>query len=309
MTEAVLFPGQGAQFEGMGRDWAEAFPTAAATWREADEALGFSLSEACWSSGENVNRTDVAQPGIFTTGVAIVRVLQETGFSAESAPLTAGLSLGEYTALWFAGSIDFQDGLRLVRLRGEAMQSASEAIPSSMVSLMGATEEQARAVCEVGSEKGICSVANINAPGQIIASGEIAALDRLEEVAKEHGIRRCRRLVVAGGFHSECMRPAADRLAAALQDIEIRAPRVPFLSNVTGAETSDPDAIRRQLADQVCAPVLWERSMREALGRGIVEFLEPGPGQVLAGILKKIDAEPSVRSVAKPEQLTLEEGA
>lgn len=307
--EAVLFPGQGAQFEGMGRDWADAFPTAAATWREADEALGFSLSEACWSSGEDVNRTDIAQPGIFTTSVAILRVLRETGLDPATSPLTAGLSLGEYTALWFAGSLDFADGLRLVRLRGEAMQDASEKIPSSMVSLMGATEEQARAVCEVGAEKGICSVANINAPGQIIASGELAALDRVEEVAKDHGIRRCRRLVVAGGFHSECMRPAADRLAKALEEVELRAPRIPFLSNVTGAETSDPGAIRAQLADQVCAPVLWEKSMRDALGRGLSEFLEPGPGQVLAGILGKIDGEARVWSVAKPEHLSLEGGA
>lgn len=303
MNAAVIFPGQGAQFEGMGREWAEAFPTAKATWAEADEILGFSLSEKCWASGEEVNRTDIAQPGIFTTGVAIARVLREQGVTGDSAALTAGLSLGEYTALWFAGSLEFADGLRLVRLRGEAMQDASEGIPSSMLSLTGADEAQAHAVAAEGAKVGICSVANINAPGQIILSGEITALEHVASVAKEHGIRRTRQLVVAGGFHSECMRPAADRLAAALQDVELKAPAIPFLSNVTGAETQDTSAIRSQLADQVCSSVLWEKSMRDALGRGVTEFLEPGPGRVLAGILKRIDPEATCSAADLPASM------
>ena len=309
MTEGVLFPGQGAQFEGMGRDWAEAYPIAQKTWEEADEILGFSLREKCWSSGDEVNRTDIAQPGTFTTGVAIIRVLEERGLLPEPAALTAGLSLGEYTALWYAGSLKFEDGLRLVRLRGEAMQDASESIPSSMMSLTGADEEKARSVAEAGSTVGICSVANLNAPGQIILSGELAALDHVEAVAKDHGIRRVRRLVVAGGFHSECMRPAADRLAVALKEVELQTPRIPFLSNVTGAETTDVEAIRSQLADQVCASVLWEKSMRDALGRGVTRFLEPGPGKVLAGILKRIDENAEVRAADVPSALEASEGA
>lgn len=303
MTEAVLFPGQGAQFEGMGRDWCETHPTAARTFEEADELLGFSLRKACWESGEEVNRTDVAQPGILCTSVAILRVLGEQGFDASTAPWTAGLSLGEYTALWFAGALEFGDALRLVRLRGEAMQAAAEACPSSMTSLMGATEEQARALAQVGSAVGICSVANLNAPGQVILSGEIPALEAAEAAAKEHGVRRTRRLVVAGGFHSECMRPASDRLAAALEDVEIRAPRIPFVTNVTGERAEDPAAIRGYLAQQVCAPVLWEKSIRGALDAGIRSFLEPGPGKVLAGILGKIEKGLAVRSVALPADL------
>lgn len=303
MNEALLFPGQGAQFEGMGRDWAEAFPTARRTWAEADEALGFSLSEACWSGGEGVNRTDVAQPGILTTSVAIVRVLTERGHDPAATPLCAGLSLGEYTALWYAGSIDFADAVRLVRLRGEAMQDASEQTPSGMASLMGADEAQANALAAVGAAVGICQVANLNAPGQIILSGEHAALDAAEAAAKEHGVRRVRRLVVAGGFHSECMRPAADRLAAALTDVDIRPPRIPVLSNVTAAEVGGPDEIRELLARQVCAPVVWERSMRAALERGVRSFLEPGPGTILAGILRKIDPEAQVRAAAVPADL------
>ncbi len=299
-TEAILLPGQGSQFEGMGRDWCEAFDVAKRTFDTADEVLGFSLREKCWSSGDEVNRTDIAQPGIFTTSVAILRALREQGLDLSAAPLCAGLSLGEYTALWAAGSLDFADGLRLVRLRGEAMQAASEQNPSSMLSLMGATEEQARVLAQLGSEHGVCSVANLNAPGQVVVSGGLAALEVVEGKAKENGVRRTRRLVVAGGFHSECMRPAADRLAAALEEVEIKAPRVPFVGNVTGEPTDDPALIKQQLAQQVCAPVLWEKSMRWALDAGLRNFLEPGPGSVLAGIMRKIDAEASVRSAATP---------
>lgn len=303
MAQAVLFPGQGAQHEGMGQDWCAAFPVARATFDEAAEALGFDLAAACWSSGEAVNRTDVAQPGILTTSVAVMRVLESRGFDSANSPFTAGLSLGEYTALWFAGSIDFADCVRLVRLRGLAMQAASEACPSGMVSLMGADEAQARALAAVGAAHGICSVANLNAPGQVIVSGEFAALDALEAAAKDHGVRRTRRLVVAGGFHSECMRPAATRLAAALERIEIRAPRVTFVTNVTGAPVSEPEAVRTHLAAQVCAPVLWESSMRWALDHGVLEFLEPAPGKVLAGLLGKIDERARVRAAAQPGDL------
>lgn len=303
MQAALLFPGQGAQFEGMGRDWCDAHPVARATFAEASEALGFSLEEACWSRGDDVNRTDIAQPGILTTSVAAVRVLMADGFDPRAAPMVAGLSLGEYTALWAAGSLEFADAVRLVRLRGEAMQAASEACPSSMTSLMGATAEQAAALAEVGAAHGICSVANLNAPGQVIVSGEIPALEAVEAAAKEHGVRRTRRLVVAGGFHSECMRPAAERLSAALAEVEIAAPRTTFVTNVTGLPEAAPEAIRANLAAQVCAPVLWEASMRWALAEGLREFLEPAPGKVLAGLLSKIDPEAQVRSLATPADL------
>ena len=301
--EAVLFPGQGAQFEGMGRDWSEGFPAAARTFDEASEVLGFSIAEACWNGGDGVHRTDVAQPGILVTSAAIVNVLVERGLDRAATPLTAGLSLGEYTALWYAGALEFPDAVRLVRLRGEAMQAASEACPSGMVSLMGASEEQGRALAAVGAARGIAAVANLNAPGQVIVSGELPALDAIEAAAREHGVRRTRRLVVAGGFHSECMRPASERLAAALADVEIREPRIPFVTNVTAQGVRDPEVIRSHLADQVCSSVLWEKSMRNALGRGLRSFLEPGPGKVLAGLMKKIEPEATVRSAATPDDL------
>lgn len=301
MGQGLLFPGQGAQHVGMGKDWCAASPEARATFETADRVLGFALAETCWREGEEVNRTDIAQPGIFTTSVAIVRAIEARGWSRAPFTLTAGLSLGEYTALWFAGCIGFEDALRLVRLRGQAMQAASEQIPSTMLSLMGATEEQARSLATAAAGAGICQVANLNAPGQVVLSGELAAIAQAETLAKDHGIRRTRRLVVAGGFHSECMRPAAERLAAALRAVEIRAPRIDFLTNVTGERVSDPEQIRTHLANQVCASVLWEKSMRRAIELGVREFAEPGPGAVLGGLLAKIDATLSVRSYARPE--------
>ncbi|MEM6672894.1 MAG: ACP S-malonyltransferase [Planctomycetota bacterium] len=299
----ILFPGQGAQAPGMGKDFADAYPEAKATWDEADEVLGFSLSGACWNEGDEVNRTDIAQPGIFTSGVAVVRVLEARGLDLASVPWTAGLSLGEYTAHWAAGTFDFASGLRLVRLRGEAMQDASEANPSGMASLAGATPEQAEALAAVGAEHGVCQVANLNAPGQVVVSGSTAALDAVEAAAKEHGVRRVRRLVVAGGFHSECMRPAADRLSAALDDTDIVAPRVPVVSNVTAAPVTTVDEVRETLRSQVCAPVLWERSMCYGLENGDRRFLETAPGTILAGLMRKIDAEAEVVPVNRPEDV------
>ena len=306
----LLFPGQGAQFPGMGRDWCAAHPEAQAVFDQADEALGWKLSEACFASeGDQVHRTDIAQPGILTTSVAVIEVLRaQAGLDLSQAAFTAGLSLGEYTALWAAGSLSFADAVRLVRLRGEAMQAASEAKPSGMLALAGATLEQAEALAAVGAPHGICSVANVNAPGQVVLSGEHPALDAAAAAAKEHGVRRAVKLTVAGAFHSECMRPAADRLAQALTEVEISAPRVPFATNVTGERVEDPAQIREHLANQVCAPVLWDRCVRTALSAGVQRFLEPAPGEVLAGLLRKIGkdagAETEVLGFPTPESLS-----
>jgi [acyl-carrier-protein] S-malonyltransferase len=307
MKSALLFPGQGAQFPGMGRDWVAAFPSAARIFERAERALGFSLREACWDKGEEVNRTDIAQPGILTVSVAIVSVLMERGLDPKETTLTAGLSLGEYTSLWYAGALEFEDAVRLVRLRGEAMQAASESRPSSMTSLMGATPEQAEALAVVGRAHGVCAVANLNAPGQVVLSGELAALAAAEAAAASHGVKRAVRLAVAGGFHSECMRPAAERLQRALAEVRVLPPRITFLSNVTATPLSDPSEIKAALARQVCASVLWERSIRHALALGINDFLEPGPGNVLCGLLRRITKdggpEVSARCVQTPADL------
>lgn len=304
MAEAILFPGQGAQFEGMGRDWCAAFPAARAVFERADRVLGFPLGRTVWEGGPAVHRTDVAQPGILATSAAIVTVLRERGLDTGAAPYAAGLSLGEYSALWCAGALELDDALRLVRLRGEAMQAASEALPSGMTSLIGADEEQARALLRVGAARGICQIANLNAPGQIVLSGENRALDAVEAAAREHGVKRAVRLTVAGGFHSECMRPAAVRLARALAGVEIKAPRVPVVSNVTARPVAGADEIRSNLAEQICAPVLWEKSMRWLVEeRAVRSFLEPGPGSVLAGLMRRIAKDASVRSAATPQDL------
>ncbi len=307
MSRALLFPGQGAQFPGMGREWAERFPAARRVFMDADRILGFALSDACWNHGDEVHRTDIAQPGILVTSVAIVSCLVEAGLDPRAAPMAAGLSLGEYTALWFASSLSFEDAVRLVHVRGKAMQLASEALSSSMTSLIGASVEQADALVAVGRARGICSIANLNAPGQIVLSGELAALDEVERSAQGLGVKRAVRLTVAGGFHSECMRPAADELVRALSEVEIRPPRVPFLSNVSGAPLSDPSEIRSALGMQVCAPVLWEKTMRWALERDITRFLEPGPGAVLAGLLRRIAKESGgtadVQNIERPDDL------
>lgn len=283
---------------GMGQEWAEAFPVARETFQQADDALGFSLSEAIWSADADVHRTDIAQPGILATSAAIMRVLEAEGqVDRALVPLCAGLSLGEYCALWLAGAFSLDDALRLVRLRGQAMQQAAEATPSGMLSLLGATQQTATALAEEASQAGVCQVANLNSPSQIILSGENAAIDAAEAAAKDHGIRRCIRLSVAGAFHSEVMRPAAERLQEALLDVEILNPKIPVLSNVTAEPAGSPDMIRELLARQVCAPVLWERSMRAALALGQTEFIEPGPGKVLAGLMRKTEKEAQVRSV------------
>ena len=301
MTDAILFPGQGAQAVGMGRAWAERSASARAVFDEADEALGFPISSASWDGEVDVNRTDIAQPGIFTASAACLAGLEEMGAGPTSVKAVAGLSLGEYTALWWSGVLSFADGVRLVRLRGEAMQAASEACPSGMLSLVGADIEQAEKIASIGAGEGICSVANRNAPGQIVLSGELHALDSAEACAAEYGVRRVIRLSVAGGFHSECMRPAAERLTSALADVEMSPPQIPVVSNVTARPISGADEARELLARQVCSPVLWEESVRWLISQGMTDFLEPSPGRILSGILRKIDRGLTCVSADEPD--------
>jgi len=299
----LLFPGQGAQTVGMGRALADAFPSARDVFGRADEILGFGLSKVCFEGPiDELTRTDVSQPAIFTASLAALAALEEAGGPRrEKAAAVAGLSLGEYTALCAAGGIGFEDGLRLVRLRGEAMQAASTAKPSSMSSVVGLDDAGIQAACAEASSAGIVSIANRNAPGQIVISGEIAALETAEKACVARGARRCIRLQVAGAFHSEVMRPAADRLARALEEVRIAEPRVPFLSNVTGARATSAAEIRRNLATQVCAPVLWEASMRAVLASGLRSFVELAPAGVLAGLMRKIEASAQVEKCDGPD--------
>lgn len=292
----VLCPGQGAQVPGMGRDFAERFPAARAVFDRADAALGFRLSEILFTgSEEQVNRTDVCQPGILTVTVAIVEALRAAGREPAGVTAYVGLSLGEYTAHTLAGSISFEDAVRLTRRRGEAMQAASDACPSGMAAVMGAEPDVVERCCaEVRAEGGVVVVANLNAPGQVVISGERQALARAAERLSAAGAKRCIPLKVAGAFHSPVMEPARRALEDALASVEFRDPRVPVISNVTAAAVTTAAEARSTLARQVVSPVLLERSLRGLLAAGARSFVEPGPGRTLAAFVKKIDRETAV---------------
>lgn len=288
---ALLFPGQGAQRVGMGADFVREHPSARELFQRADDVLGRPLSRLCLEGPEDqLTLTENCQPAIYLTSAAIVGVLESEGLVARDDVIAcAGLSLGEYTALWYAGVFDFDDGLRLVARRGAAMQAASDEPPSGMLALLGADRATAEEVARRAAEDDVLCVANVLAPGNVVLSGAATAIARAQTAAKELGVKRAIPLNVAGAFHSALMSPAADELRAALADVRFSAPRMPVVGNVDGLSTRDPEMIRRNLEAQVVEPVLWEPSMRALLGIGVRRFVEPGPGKVLSGLLKKID--------------------
>ncbi len=301
MHYGLLMPGQGAQEVGMGRDFATASPAARRLFARADEVLGLPLAQLCFEGPlEQLTATDVAQPAIYVTSLAALAALEEAAGARLRPALAAGLSLGEYTALAAAGALSFEDGLRLVRQRGRAMQAASEALPSGMSSVLGLEHGACAAACaQAAAQSGrICQIANLNSPGQIVVSGEIAALDAFEPLAKAAGAKRVVRLNVAGAFHSEVMRPAARELERALAAVEFRPAICPVWQNATARPATAPEELRANLAAQLCAPVRWEESFRGmAAAAPPAGFLEPAPGRVLAGLARKIAPEARVTSL------------
>jgi [acyl-carrier-protein] S-malonyltransferase len=289
---AILFPGQGAQKVGMLADVAQASLAAKAVFDEANAILGFDLAAVCFSGPEErLNATDVAQPALFASSVAMWKALEAAGLVDKYAPdAAAGLSLGEYTALWLAGCFSFEDGLRVVRARGELMQAAAVACPSSMVSIMGLDEAAVQDLCAKARQGGeVLSPANFNCPGQIVVSGSTPACERVVGLTEAAGGKAIP-LKVAGAFHSELMRPAAQKLTGVLAGVKVEAPRIPVLSNVTGTyHGRDPDTIRQLLVDQVTSPVRWEQDVRQLLADGYGRFVEVGSGRVLTGLLRKIE--------------------
>jgi [acyl-carrier-protein] S-malonyltransferase len=291
---ALLFAGQGAQVVGMGRDLAEQFPTARRLFECANATLGYDLTRLCFDGPEaELTRTENAQPGIFLVSWAAFQVLREQvpdlAFGA-----TAGLSLGEFTALAAAGASSFEDGLRVVRERGRFMQEACEATLGGMAAIIGLDEAATREVCaEVGVE-----LANLNCPGQLVISGEASSVTRACELARTRGARKAVPLAVAGAYHSRLMAGAQPRLAAVLARITLRPPILPVISNVTARPHGSADAIRSLLIQQVTAPVRWEESIRHLLSEGFTRFVELGPGKALGGFLKRIDRSAQVLSVA-----------
>jgi [acyl-carrier-protein] S-malonyltransferase len=288
VSTAILCPGQGAQTVGMGVDWAQRSDAAAAVFRRCSEALGFDLGKLCAEGpADELTRTDVCQPAILATSAACLAAVEPDDSEVEAA---LGLSLGEYTALYAAGVLELEDAVRLVRLRGMAMQEASESPRSGMTSIFGASREEAEAVCAAATEGGgVCVVANLNAPGQVVVSGDLETLDRAEEISAERGFRRTIRLDVAGAFHSPLMEPARERLQEAIAGTEFKTPKFPVIANVSAEPSSDPSRLRENLVQQLTSPVLFEASIRRAMAEGIEKFLELSPGRVLAGLVKKVD--------------------
>jgi [acyl-carrier-protein] S-malonyltransferase len=286
------FPGQGAQSVGMGKELDAQIPAAKVLYDKASEILGFDLRKVSFDGPETeLERTDISQPAIFVASLAALEGLRaEQPHLVENATGAAGLSLGEYTALVFAGALDFETGLRVVRRRGQAMQEAALATPSGMTSVLGLDEAQVDILCERLAPKGRLWKANLLGPGNIVVSGEQPALDALEPVATSLGAMKVIPLAVAGAFHTPLMKPADEHLAEALRQATINEPRIPVYSNVTALpHAPHADSIRQILADQVTTGVRWEASVRRMIADGFDAFYEIGPGRVLTGLLKRID--------------------
>jgi len=291
---ALLFAGQGAQAVGMGRDLAEQFPTAAELFQEADDVLGRKLSEIAWHGPiEELTKTSNCQPALFVHGLACLSILREL---AGDFPVggAAGLSLGEMTAHAAAGTFDFATGLKLVQRRGELMDEACAATNGAMAAMIGADETAVRALAADAD----VDIANINAPGQIVISGEKAKIEIAVGLAREHGIRRATFLTVAGAYHSRLMESAYEKLGAVLVHVPVQPPRFPVISNVTGAEVTTPVEIRRTLQDQVTGTVRWLDCMERLIRVGCDFFVELGPGGVLAGLLRRTRKDIDVMSVS-----------
>jgi [acyl-carrier-protein] S-malonyltransferase len=295
---AFLFPGQGAQSVGMARDLCASLPAAKQLFTEAADVLGYDLLDVC-SNGpaERLNATAVSQPAIFVASLAALESLRQSEpETVNTCTATAGLSLGEYTALVFAGALSFRDGLQVVRKRGEAMQEASDARPGTMVSVLGLEAARVEELCSLAKE-GLVQVANLLCPGNIAVSGEKAACEEVERLVAQAGAKTVR-LAVAGAFHTAMMKPADDALAAALAAVQLQAPRMPVWSNVDARPHTDPTEIRTLLVRQVVEPVRWEESMRGLLASGVTRFYEIGPGRVLAGLLKRVLRKVDCRNVS-----------
>jgi len=294
---ALLFAGQGAQVVGMGKDLAEKFPSAKAWFDRANAALGYDLAKVCFEGPDaELTKTEHAQPGIFLVSWVAFQLLKEQVPNLKF-EATAGLSLGEFTALTAAGALSFEDGLRVVRQRGKFMQEACEATKGGMAAIIGLDEGPTREVC---AEAGVV-LANLNCPGQLVISGEAEKIAKACELAKAKGAKRALPLPVAGAYHSPLMASAQPKLAAELAKVNLISPSVPVISNVT-AQAHGAD-ISAKLVEQVCASVLWETSMRALLAQGYTRFIELGPGTALSGFMKRIDKTATMLNVADAASL------
>lgn len=290
MSIAYVFPGQGAQTIGMGRDLAEAYPAARAVFEEVDEALGEALSTLIWEGdAETLTLTQNAQPALMATSLAAMRALEAEGFSIADAAFVAGHSLGEYSALAAAGAISVADTARLLRTRGAAMQDAVPVGEGAMAALLGLDFAAASEVAAEAAQGEVCTAANDNDPGQVVVSGRRAAVTRALDIAKEKGAKRAVLLPVSAPFHCPLMQPAADVMAQALAEVSIQAPAVPLVANVRAAAVQDPDEIRDLLVTQVTGSVRWRESVMWMAGQGVTEIWEIGAGKALSGMIRRIE--------------------
>ncbi|XP_057512056.1 uncharacterized protein LOC130794219 [Actinidia eriantha] len=301
---AFLFPGQGAQAVGMGQE-AQNVPAAATLYKKANDILGFDLLDVCINGPkEKLDSTVLSQPAIYVTSLAAVEVLRARDGGQQiidSVDVTCGLSLGEYTALAFAGAFSFEDGLKLVKLRGEAMQDAADAAKSAMVSIIGLDSDKVRQLCDAANEEvdeaNKVQIANFLCPGNYAVSGGVKGVEAVEAKAKSFKARMTVRLAVAGAFHTSFMEPAVSRLEAALAATEIGIPRIPVISNVDAQPHADPDTIKKILARQVTSPVQWETTVKTLLEKGLKKSYELGPGKVIAGIVKRMDKKAEMENI------------
>jgi [acyl-carrier-protein] S-malonyltransferase len=307
-TNAFLFPGQGAQQVGMGKDLYEAFAAPRRIFEQAEAACGLPLRKLCFEGPkEELARTDVCQPAIFTVSAAALAVVDDLLSPEQAQQLRpaylAGLSLGEYTALYAADAIDLAPAVRLVARRGQLMQQAAQAVPSGMVAVSGLDEAKAQelAAAAAGGETMTC--ANFNCPGQIVLSGSAAACKRVEDLAASFGAKGAMSLEVAGAFHSRIMAPAAEGLARELATVQFRTPNRPVVANVDGKCYADASEIPGKLLAQLTSAVRWQQSMEFLIGQGVKQFQEIGPGRVLAGLMRRIDRQAEVTSLNSREAI------
>ena len=296
---ALLFAGQGAQVVGMGKDLAEKFPSAKVWFDRANAALGYDLTGVCFNGPEaDLTKTENAQPGIFLVSWVCFQLLKEQVPNLKF-DATAGLSLGEFTALTAAGAMSFEDGLRVVRQRGKFMQEACDVTKGGMAAIIGLDEAPTREVC---AEAGVV-LANLNCPGQLVISGAVENIAKACELTKAKGAKRALPLPVAGAYHSPLMASAQPKLGAELVKVNLVSPIVPVISNVTAQAHGTPAEISAKLVEQVCASVLWETSMRALLAQGFTRFIELGPGSALTGFMKRIDKTATMLNVADAASL------
>jgi [acyl-carrier-protein] S-malonyltransferase len=305
MTIAFTFPGQGSQGVGMGKALADAFPEAKAVFDEVDEALGQKLSDVMWTGPEEtLTLTANAQPALMAVSLATMRVLEARGLDlASSVSFVAGHSLGEYSALAAAGSLDIATAAKLLRVRGDAMQDAVPAGQGAMAALLGLEFDVAAEVAEAAAQGEVCQAANDNAPGQVVVSGHLAAVERAVEIAKAKGARRAVMLPVSAPFHCSLMGPAADKMAEALANAEVRSPVVPLVANVLARPITDANEIRDRLVQQVTGTVRWRESITWLAENGVDTFVEVGTGKVLTGMIKRIAKEATGMAVNSPEDI------